>query len=520
MLEEVRLLELPIEPDEVGAAQRVEVVDDVGQLAEVRVRPGQGRRLEDPTDDRCDLHGSARRLGQLVDPRQDEGVQALRQLEASHGFRVPNVDPATGDVGHELLRVERVALGSLVDERDEIATDRPPASPPRAPAPASSGRARRHHRRRAGRGRAPRSPGSARSRARRRASPAVDRRGRTAPAARPPTARALRAGRGRARRSSGSPRARGRAALDPRGREGRSARRSSSEVLRSFASNEAVSSESGISRPRTDDSSGARGDQVGVDGRERRLHAGALLHRRRRSPRSRGSDARSRARRSSWRSCRTTGTRRGRRTGHARRALRTNSAMSRDFPIPASAAIPTMQSVAADGLVESGRRAGRARCDGRRAAARSGSCRREARSSDPVRPCATTAPFLPLTWQIRKGLPDVRVPGIAPDAIVDVDLSGRRLGHQPRGEVHRVAEADERPPHRVAVGAASEAPAGDADLDVAGSRRSHEIRSSSAAAAARVASSSWAIGEPKTAVEIRALVAERQLQQVAAVAAT
>ena len=52
VLEEVRLLELPIEPDEVGAAQRVEVVDDVGQLAEVRIRPGQGRRLEDPTDDR------------------------------------------------------------------------------------------------------------------------------------------------------------------------------------------------------------------------------------------------------------------------------------------------------------------------------------------------------------------------------------------------------------------------------------------------------------------------------------
>ena len=105
----------------VRSASRLSTIS--GSSTEVRIRPGQGRRLEDPTDDRCDLHGSARRLGQLVDAREDEALQALGQVEASHGRRVPQVDPAPGDVGHELLGVERHCPPTVVDERHEIVAD-------------------------------------------------------------------------------------------------------------------------------------------------------------------------------------------------------------------------------------------------------------------------------------------------------------------------------------------------------------------------------------------------------------
>ena len=52
VLEEVRLLELPIEPDDVGGSQRVEVVDDLGQLAEVGYAPARvGASKIRPTTD-------------------------------------------------------------------------------------------------------------------------------------------------------------------------------------------------------------------------------------------------------------------------------------------------------------------------------------------------------------------------------------------------------------------------------------------------------------------------------------
>ena len=63
MLEEVGPIRLAIEGDEVGRAQGVELLDDRVEVAELRVRAGQHRRLEHAPDDAGDLERPARLLG-------------------------------------------------------------------------------------------------------------------------------------------------------------------------------------------------------------------------------------------------------------------------------------------------------------------------------------------------------------------------------------------------------------------------------------------------------------------------
>ena len=100
-----------------------------------------------------------------------------------------------------------------------------------------------------------------------------------------------------------------------------SASRFSSEVLRSFASNELVSSVSGIGRPSSASSSGARGNEGGVDRARAPPRAPRSARRRGRARGRRAGCARSRARRSSSRSSRTTGTRRTATSTPRRRTL-------------------------------------------------------------------------------------------------------------------------------------------------------------------------------------------------------
>ena len=90
-------------------------------------------------------------------------------------------------------------------------------------------------------------------------------------------------------------------------------------------------------------SRGARATRVGSIGGQLRLDPSRAGEPRIRRPRAGTAGARSRARRSSSCSCRTTGTRRSATSRPRRRADRTNSATSRDLPIPASAAMPTIR---------------------------------------------------------------------------------------------------------------------------------------------------------------------------------
>ena len=119
MLEEVGLIGLAIEVDEVGGTQGVELLDDGVEVAELRVRAGQHRRLEHAPDDAGDLERPARLLADRIDPRQHEAVQALRQLQRADGGRVARVNTVRRDVADELLDVERVAARSIGDQRHQ-----------------------------------------------------------------------------------------------------------------------------------------------------------------------------------------------------------------------------------------------------------------------------------------------------------------------------------------------------------------------------------------------------------------
>ena len=95
---------------------------------------------------------------------------------------------------------------------------------------------------------------------------------------------------------------------------------------------------------------------------------------------------------------------------------------------------------------------------------------------------------------------------------------GRRRRHQPRRQVDRVAEAHERPAHRVPVGAAAQPAVGDADLESRGRRRGLQVeqlerRGGRAGGVVLVGE-----GRSEDAVQVGALVAEGQLEDVAAVA--
>ena len=264
------------------------------------------------------------------------------KLERAERALVGQVDLLRVHVVQELLGVERVPLR---------AARRPGRGAARAP------RCRRRGAARASPG--PRSVISA-------SSSAVEpqlldlraaRRGR-APAAAPPRggrraraardrarrrARSRRGGRARAGRASGSPRARARAARCAARARRQSASRFSSDVLRSLASNELVSSVSGIDRPSTTSRSGARATSAGSIVRERLLErlrparrSGSVLGQPEQRPPDLAPDEVARA------SSRRTDTRRTRRRTPRRRASRTNSAISRDLPIPASAEMPTI----------------------------------------------------------------------------------------------------------------------------------------------------------------------------------
>ena len=114
-------------------------------------------------------------------------------------------------------------------------------------------------------------------------------------------------------------------------------------------------------------------------------------------------------------------------------------------------------------------------------------------------------------------LPGERVPGLLPHGFGDVDASGRRLGHEPRREVHRVAEADERAPHRVAVGAAAGPAVCDADLDLASLRDPVELEDLQSRRHRARGVVLVGVRGAEHRVQVGALVAEGQLEEVAAV---
>ena len=98
-----------------------------------------------------------------------------------------------------------------------------------------------------------------------------------------------------------------------------------------------------------------------------------------------------------------------------------------------------------------------------------------------------------------------------------VHVPRRGLRHEPGGEIDRIAEAHERSPHHVPVGAAPYATVRDPDLDLASGGRALELQDLErrCGRARRVV----LVGEwrPEDRVEIRALVAEGELEEVAPV---
>ncbi len=77
----------------------------------------------------------------------------------------------------------------------------------------------------------------------------------------------------------------------------------------------------------------------------------------------------------------------------------------------------------------------------------------------------------PFTVMGRESFPEERLAGALLDPLAGVDPARRGGGHQPRGQVHVVAEAYEGASHGVPVGTASEVAAGDPDLDLPGGGR-------------------------------------------------
>ena len=113
VLEQVRLVGFPIEPHEVGAAERPEALPDLVQRPQLGVDVGQGGSAEHATDDARDLQGSARDLGDDVDPAEDQAVQALGQLQPGDRAGVGQVDALAGHEVDQLLDVERIAVRPL-----------------------------------------------------------------------------------------------------------------------------------------------------------------------------------------------------------------------------------------------------------------------------------------------------------------------------------------------------------------------------------------------------------------------
>ena len=119
VLEHVGLVFLPFDVHEIERPQGAEVRTDVVHRPELRVDVGQRRRPERAPDDAGHLERAPRRLGQGVDPAEDQAVQALGQLQGTNGRLVLGVDALAADVVEELLDVERVALGARRHQVDE-----------------------------------------------------------------------------------------------------------------------------------------------------------------------------------------------------------------------------------------------------------------------------------------------------------------------------------------------------------------------------------------------------------------
>ncbi len=114
-------------------------------------------------------------------------------------------------------------------------------------------------------------------------------------------------------------------------------------------------------------------------------------------------------------------------------------------------------------------------------------------------------------------VPVEHVAGGAPHRFGDIDLARRRIRHQPRREVDGIAETGERLPAPVAVRAAAQPSVRDPDLDARRRRRRFEVAQLErcGCCARRVVLVRLRRAEHRR--QIRALVAERQVQQVAAI---
>ena len=122
---------------------------------------------------------------------------------------------------------------------------------------------------------------------------------------------------------------------------------------------------------------------------------------------------------------------------------------------------------------------------------------------------------LALDAQVLEAFPLERVAGTLPHQLAHVDLAWRRVGHQAGGQVHGVAEAAERAAHRVPVGATQQAAGGDADLDARHAGRLLEGTDPHRCGQRPAGVVLVGLRRSEDGVEVRPLVTDRQLEDVA-----
>ena len=83
--EEVGLLGLDVERDEIRGTEHVEARGDVAGSTEIRVDGRQRRCAERPPENARDLERAPRPFGERVDPAEDQGVQAVGELDRGEG---------------------------------------------------------------------------------------------------------------------------------------------------------------------------------------------------------------------------------------------------------------------------------------------------------------------------------------------------------------------------------------------------------------------------------------------------
>ena len=117
--EAVGLVDLPVEGDEIGGAQRDEIGADGVPGAELGIDAGERGGEERPPQHAGDLDRAARRLVERVDAAEDQAVQAARCVERAQGGLVLEVDALAADEVEQLLDVERVAARACRDQLDQ-----------------------------------------------------------------------------------------------------------------------------------------------------------------------------------------------------------------------------------------------------------------------------------------------------------------------------------------------------------------------------------------------------------------